>query len=48
MNDGSFGTTGECEKLTDEQIEKLENHKFDDVLNIFWRNSNSIFHQVLH
>jgi ATP-dependent RNA helicase SUPV3L1/SUV3 len=43
MNDGSFGTTGECEKLTDEQIEKLENHKFDDVLNIFWRNSELDF-----
>ena len=39
MNDGSFGTTGDCEKLTDEQIDKVENHKFDDVLNIYWRNN---------
>ena len=46
MNDGSFGTTGECEKLTDEQIEKLENHKFDDVLNIFWRNSELDFSSI--
>ena len=43
MNNGSFGTTGECEKLTDEQIDKIENHKFDDVLNIFWRNSELDF-----
>ena len=43
MNNGSFGTTGECEKLTDEQIEKVENHKFDDVLNIYWRNSELDF-----
>ena len=43
MNDGSFGTTGDCERLTDEQIDKVENHKFDDVLNIFWRNSNLDF-----
>ena len=43
MNDGSFGTTGDCERLTDEQIEKVENHRFDDVLNIFWRNSNLDF-----
>merc|ERR1711991_89053 len=43
MNNGSFGTTGDCEKLTDEQIEKVENHKFDDVLNIFWRNSELDF-----
>ena len=43
MNDGSFGTTGECEKLTDEQIDKIENHQFDDVQNIFWRNSKLDF-----
>jgi len=43
MNDGSFGTTGECEKLTDEQIEKIENHKFDNIQNIFWRNTNLNF-----
>ena len=43
MNNGSFGTTGDCEKLTDEQIEKVENHKFDDVLNIYWRNSELDF-----
>ena len=43
MNDGSFGTTGDCERLTDEQIDKVENHKFDNVLNIFWRNNNLDF-----
>ena len=43
MNDGSFGTTGDCERLTDEQIDKVENHRFDDVLNIFWRNNNLDF-----
>ena len=43
MNDGSFGTTGNCEKLTDEQIEKIENHKFDDVLSIYWRNDELDF-----
>ena len=43
MNNGSFGTTGDCEKLTDEQIDKIENHKFDDVLNIYWRNSELDF-----
>lgn len=43
MNDGSFGTTGSCENFTDAQIEKLENHKFDDVQNIFWRNNDLNF-----
>ena len=42
MNNGSFETTGDL-KLTDEQIEKVENHKFDDVLNIYWRNSELDF-----
>ena len=46
MNDGSFGTTGNCESLTDEQIEKLENHRFDDVLNIYWRNSHLDFSSI--
>ena len=48
MNDGSFGTTGECEKLTDEQIEKIENHKFDNIQNIFWRNTNLDFTSSLN
>ena len=43
MNNGSFGTTGDCEKLTDEQIDKVENHKFDDVQYIYWRNSELDF-----
>ena len=43
MNNGSFGTTGDCEKLTDEQIDKVENHNFDDVLNVYWRNSELDF-----
>ncbi len=42
-NNGSFGITGNCESLTSEQIDKLENHKFDSVLNIYWRNSNLDF-----
>ena len=42
-NDGSFGVTGNCDTLTNDQIEKLENHKFDSVINIFWRNSNLDF-----
>ncbi|MSP06262.1 MAG: helicase [Candidatus Fonsibacter sp.] len=43
MNDGTFGITGKCDELSPEQIEKLENHKFDSVINIYWRNSNLDF-----
>ena len=42
-NDGSFGITGNCEQLSDDQIEKLESHQFDDILNIFWRNNDLNF-----
>lgn len=45
-NDGSFGITGDCEALTSEQIEKLENHKFDSVINIYWRNSSLDFSSI--
>ena len=42
-NDGSFGITGNCEQLSDDQIEKLESRQFDDILNIFWRNNDLNF-----
>ena len=45
-NDGSFGITGDCEALTSDQIEKLENHKFDSVVNIYWRNSSLDFSSI--
>ncbi len=46
INNGSFGITGNCETLSSEQIEKLENHKFDSVINIYWRNSDLNFSSV--
>ena len=46
MNDGTFGITGKCDELSPEQIEKLENHKFDSVINIYWRNSNLNFSNI--
>lgn len=46
MNDGTFGITGKCDELSPEQIDKLENHKFDSVINIYWRNSNLNFSSI--
>ncbi len=43
LSDGSFGITGDCEKINSEEIELLENHKFDDIHTIFWRNTNLNF-----
>ena len=45
-NDGSFGITGECKEITSEEVELLEKHKFEDVRNIFWRNSNLDFRSI--
>jgi len=31
LNDGSFGVTGDCKEITAEDVELLENHKFEDI-----------------
>ena len=35
MNDGSFGVTGEVENINPEDIEQIENHKFEEIKTIF-------------
>ena len=42
-NDGSFGTTGDCETLNSDEIEKIENHNLPDTKLIYWRNTNLNF-----
>tara|TARA_B100001248_G_scaffold91278_1_gene67676 strand:- start:1471 stop:3936 length:2466 start_codon:yes stop_codon:yes gene_type:complete len=37
-NDGGFGTTGDCETLNSDEIEKIENHQLPDTKTIYWRN----------
>ena len=39
LNDGTFGITGECDQIGAEEVELLENHKFDEIKTLFWRNS---------
>ncbi|MFL2851771.1 MAG: helicase-related protein [Candidatus Pelagibacter sp.] len=43
LNDGSFGITGECKEVGPEDINSLENHKFEEIQYLFWRNSNLNF-----
>ena len=43
LNDGSFGITGDCKDITAEEVEFLENHKFEEIRTLFWRNSNLNF-----
>ena len=42
-NDGGFGTTGDCETLNSDEIEKIEKHQLPDTKTIFWRNSKLDF-----
>ena len=43
LNDGSFGITGDCKEITAEDVELLENHKFEEIKTLFWRNANLNF-----
>ena len=42
-NNGSFGTTGDCENLNSDEIEKIENHTLPDTKMLYWRSSNLNF-----
>ena len=42
-NDGGFGTTGDCETLNSDGIEKIEKHQLPDTKSIYWRNSQLDF-----
>ena len=43
LNDGNFGITGDCKEITAEDVDLLENHKFEEIKMLFWRNSNLNF-----
>jgi len=43
LKNGNFGITGDCSEINAEEIELLENHKFEEINTLFWRNSNLNF-----
>ncbi len=43
LNDGNFGITGDCSEISSEEVELIENHKFEEIRTLFWRNSNLNF-----
>ncbi len=47
LNDGNFGITGQCKDLSPEEVDLLENHKFEEIQYLFWRNSNLNFNNPL-
>jgi ATP-dependent RNA helicase SUPV3L1/SUV3 len=42
-NNGKFGTTGDCEALNSDEIEKIENHTLPNTKMLYWRNANLNF-----
>jgi len=46
LNDGYFGITGDCKEISPDEVSLLENHKFDEIKTIFWRNTNINFSNV--
>ena len=47
LNDGSFGITGDCKEINSEEVDLLENHKFDEIQTLFWRNSKLNFNNPI-
>ncbi|GIK99154.1 MAG: hypothetical protein BroJett029_33630 [Alphaproteobacteria bacterium] len=43
MNDGSFGTTANVPGIEPEVVDAIENHRFDPLSALFWRNSELDF-----
>jgi len=46
LNDGNFGITGDCSEINAEEIELLENHKFEEIRTLIWRNFNLNFNNA--
>jgi ATP-dependent RNA helicase SUPV3L1/SUV3 len=47
LNDGNFGITGDCKEIVAEEVELLENHKFEEIRMLYWRNPNLNFNDSL-
>ena len=43
INDGNFGITGDCKEINSDDVDLLENHKFEEIQSLFWRNSDLNF-----
>lgn len=46
MSDGTFGTTAELGPLDPEIVEAVENHRFDPLPQLFWRNARLDYRSV--
>src|SRR5258706_6292049 len=48
MNDGTFGVTGDTEPLDAEIVQQVENHRYDPVRVLQWRNDSLDFSSLDH
>ena len=46
MSDGTFGTTGELPGIDEEIVEAVENHRFDPLPRLYWRNARLDYRSV--
>jgi ATP-dependent RNA helicase SUPV3L1/SUV3 len=46
MSDGTFGTTGELPGIDDEIVEAVENHRFDPLPRLYWRNARLDYRSI--
>src|SRR5580704_8852139 len=46
MSDGTFGTTADLEELEPEIVEAVENHRFEPLTRLSWRNTRLRFQSV--
>ncbi|HEX4765708.1 MAG TPA: helicase-related protein [Lichenihabitans sp.] len=46
LKDGTFGTTGRCPPMEPELVEALEDHRFDPLTVLQWRNSDLDFSSI--
>ncbi|MBT3991696.1 MAG: disulfide oxidoreductase [Rhodospirillaceae bacterium] len=48
MSNGTFGVTGDAPEIEPEIIEQIENHRFDPIKQIQWRNARLDFRSLDH
>ncbi len=46
IKDGTFGTTGRCPGFEEDLVEALEEHRFDPISTLQWRNSDLDFSSI--
>jgi ATP-dependent RNA helicase SUPV3L1/SUV3 len=46
VKDGTFGTTGRCSPFDEDLVDALENHRFDPLVMLQWRNTDLDFSSI--